>query len=79
MSTPTCAAPCDCPQPAVAAVHPYGNGGILVRPNHLTELFAADWRCLDHVLDAVEDRIATAHHTTAHHTARTTRTKEQDQ
>jgi len=42
-----------CDRAAVAAVHNHRTS-VLVRPDHLTEFFVLDWRCLDCMLDEVQ-------------------------
>lgn len=51
MSAPVCMRGY-CDRPAVTAVHPH-QGHPIVRPDHLTEGFVDDWRCLDCALDDV--------------------------
>lgn len=50
-----------CDRPAVAAVHNLGphSTTVLVRTDHLTPQFVNDWRCLECVLNAIQDHIAT--------------------
>lgn len=51
--TETCAAPY-CDRPAIAAVHNRGTS-ILIRPDHLIPMWAADFRCLECTINTVED------------------------